>query len=181
MIRFVMKNGADVTRLSKAGGHALGFCAAWGKTERMKTLLECGFPPNLLQADGSDSALYVACCHGFIPCVRLLLDYGADANLGLDERTPLMMAAAHGSLVLVNLLLEHGADPALRDDMAQTALDYARSGLTKCAERGNGYREGKNSAGEPAFYRKEPRWCRRHYEWTGCHSEIIDRLATFDN
>lgn len=176
MIRFVIRNGADVTRLSKAGGHALGFCALWGITDKMKTLLACGFPPNLLQADPPDSALHVACRWGYYRCVRLLLRYGADANLGRNQSTPLMVASAHGSLAIVNLLLEHGADPDLKDENGLTALDYARRSLAKFAIRGEDYRLTTNSAGEPAFYSKSSGMS-DSAEWTDCHAAIIERLG----
>jgi ankyrin repeat protein len=42
---------------------------------------------------------------------RLLLDHGADANLGDNVgKTPLVTANEKGNLEAIQLLLEHGAD-----------------------------------------------------------------------
>lgn len=126
MIRLLIRRGADVTRLSKAGGHALGFCALWGKVGRMRTLVECGFPVDLLQATPEYAALYAACLVGETESVRVLLELGADPNLGYGSSTPLMVASRRGSLEIVELLLKQGANPVLRDDEGLTALDYAK-------------------------------------------------------
>jgi hypothetical protein len=123
MIRFVMKSGVDPAVQSN-GLHALGFCAIFGYSGRARTLLECGFPVNLCEEWCSRSALMSACDGKHIPTARILLEHGADANLGRLDFTPLMNAASQGSLALVNLLLEFGADPSLRDREGKIAIDH---------------------------------------------------------
>jgi len=125
MIRFVLRTGGTATVLLSGGLHALGFCAIFGYSGRAKALLQAGFPVNLCEEDGKCSALISAVEGGSLRTVRVLLEHGADVNLGRPGMTPLMRAAHKGSLALVDLLLAFGADPRLRDQEGKTALDYA--------------------------------------------------------
>lgn len=57
------------------------------------------------------SPLHAALYNGDLDAVRLLLDHGADANLGDNVgKTPLVRANEKGNLEAIQLLLEHGAD-----------------------------------------------------------------------
>lgn len=124
MLRFIMR--AEPEPVLQSGGlHALGFCAVFGFSGRARTLLQSGFPVNLCERDGPRSALISACGAGRVATARVLLEHGADVNLGRPGVTPLMTAAARGSVALIDLLLEFGADPRLRDPEGRTALDYA--------------------------------------------------------
>ena len=58
--------------------------------------------------------------------VRLLLDAGADPNVGNGSRTPLSLAAEWGDVELARLLLEAGADPTIPDRHGGTPLDIAK-------------------------------------------------------
>ena len=175
MIRFVIANGAKMDVISQGGGHALGFCALWGKTGRLRTLLECGFPVDLEQGRPGDTALIAACRGGVVDCARLLLQYGADPNLAFQTWTPLMLASRHGSLSIVEMLLAHGAVVGLSDDEGRTAADYARLGQASVPENNHSYAKGKNSAGELVLFARGN--TSRDPAWTLCHGAILDRLG----
>jgi ankyrin repeat protein len=70
---------------------------------------------------------------GDVPCIRRLLDEGANVDSVTDGRfpwTPLMKAAWRGRTDAVRLLLERGADPDHQD------LDYFRA-ITLAADAGH--------------------------------------------
>ena len=92
-----------------------------------KHVLEKGASPDFV---GIFSPLMLAVRHEDTEVVRLLLDYGASANLADKHSgwTPLMAAADSGNLEIVKLLLDHGAsvEPHLTDS-TKTAFDFAKS------------------------------------------------------
>ena len=95
-------------------------------TAVLRQLLDAGADPQqqLLRLP----TLGFAASSGEVETVRLLLSRGADARAGGSHGwTPLMMAAAavRPNPAVVELLLEHGADLHARDDVGQTALDWA--------------------------------------------------------
>jgi ankyrin repeat protein len=57
--------------------------------------------------------------------LRLLLDFDANPNFGMDDSgwTPLHYAAASNNLEAVRLLVDHGANRAAKDEKGQTPLD----------------------------------------------------------
>lgn len=90
--------------------------------EALRRYLESGGDPNLCHEDGS-SLLYIATGpHGGIEVVRLLINHGADPDLGFGEYTPLMNAASWVSFDAVKMLVEAGANPTLKNSQGQTAF-----------------------------------------------------------
>src|SRR5437588_12918396 len=95
--------------------------AAFGRTDRLRELLDAD--PSLATTYGDDGfqPLGLACFFGHIEAARLLLDHGADPNtLGRNEhiKTNALHAAAAAEnsdeqtrYELCKLLLENGADP----------------------------------------------------------------------
>ncbi|XP_072178814.1 leucine-rich repeat serine/threonine-protein kinase 1-like [Diadema setosum] len=65
-----------------------------------------------------------------VECVRILLEAGADPNVGAKEiyskYTPLHVAAKDGKLQMVRLLVEYGADLETREVKRLTAVELAR-------------------------------------------------------
>jgi ankyrin repeat protein len=60
-----------------------------------------------------------------ISMARLLLDQGANPNLGNDKgRSALHAAAVHSSRKMVELLLDRGADPSLKDKEGNTPFMF---------------------------------------------------------
>jgi ankyrin repeat protein len=79
------------------------------------------------------TGLLWACYAGHLKSAQILLDHGADINLGdIYSRTPLMWAATSSlGLPIVELLLERGANVHLQDSSGATALNWALEGGKK--------------------------------------------------
>jgi ankyrin repeat protein len=90
-----------------------------GETARVKTLLQAGADPELVDSEGT-TPLYVASVNGEAEVVRLLLAAGASPDTesnGLgSEGTPLCAAACWGHTEAVHALLTRGADPNMHED-----------------------------------------------------------------
>lgn len=72
------------------------------------------------------TALIYAAANGHRRVVELLLEHHAYIDAAPPNGvTALMMAARGGHLETVKLLLEEGADPTLKNDLGQTAADWA--------------------------------------------------------
>jgi len=109
--------------------------AAFGRTERLRKLLD--EDPARANAFGDDGfhPLGLASFFGHLDAARLLLDRGADVN-ALSTNEHVQTAAIHAAAAasgdeamryeLVRLALEHGADPNLRQGGGFRAIDAAR-------------------------------------------------------
>lgn len=179
MVRLLLAYNAD-PRLANADGlHPLHYCAHFGRPQRLKALLQAGVSPNLLDS-GEESALLLACAAGHIECAALLVESGADVNLGAKMFTPLMGACRHGSLAIVDLLLEHGADPTARNESGDTARDIAvryLPGLLLHVIKGKEnlqHRWSTNAAGERCL---KVRHKGRTTTWADGHLAIVERLS----
>jgi ankyrin repeat protein len=64
-----------------------------------------------LDNPNQNSALYLACIHGDIEVIKLLLSGGCRPNdFNLNESSPLYVAAQEGHLDACKLLISNGAD-----------------------------------------------------------------------
>jgi ankyrin repeat protein len=119
--------------------------AAFGRTERLRELLQDD--PAAANAFGEDGfqPLGLACFFGHVEAARLLLDRGADSN-SLARNVHLQVAPLHSASAsenkdeptryeLCELLLDHGADPNLKQGGGFTALDSARQNGDERLER----------------------------------------------
>lgn len=91
--------------------------------------LLCSKRPDLLinyVALNGSTALYVAAENGNLECVKILLQFGADANIGyLAGYTPLYVAAQKGHYSIVETLLKYGADVNRKTRRGATSLYVA--------------------------------------------------------
>ena len=109
--------------------------AAFGRTNRLRELLD--EDPARANAFGDDGfhPLGLACFFGHLEAARLLLERGAAVN-ALSTNENVQTAAIHAAAAaggdeamryeLVKLALEHGADPNLRQGGGFRAIDAAR-------------------------------------------------------
>jgi ankyrin repeat protein len=110
--------------------------ASFGRTERLRELLEAD--PDAANAFAGDGfhPLGLACFFGHVDAARLLVERGADVN-ALARNEHIQTGALHAAAAsenkdpsvryeLCKLLLEHGADPNLRQGGGARAIDAAR-------------------------------------------------------
>ena len=110
--------------------------ASFGRTERLRELLDAD--PGAANAFAGDGfhPLGLACFFGHVDAARLLLERGADVN-ALARNEHIQTAALHAAAAsenkdpavryeLCTLLLDHGADPDLRQGGGARAIDAAR-------------------------------------------------------
>jgi ankyrin repeat protein len=109
--------------------------AAFGRTERLRELLDEDSSRANAFGDDGFHPLGLACFFGHLGAARLLLDRGADVN-ALSTNEHVQTAAIHAAAAaaadesmryeLVKLALEHGADPNLPQGGGFRAIDAAR-------------------------------------------------------
>jgi len=105
------------------GWTVLHYAAAEGKVERVKRLLDQGWPVDVRTPLGR-TPLYEAARMGKLETVKALLDKGADINTKekLGPVTPLFVAAEKKKVDVLKYLLEKGADVHAKNEYDQTAL-----------------------------------------------------------
>ena len=109
-----------------SNGYAALEHAAFSKN-LVQVLLRAGADPNT--SGGVTTPLVEAATQGDSATVALLLDSGADPNLGdATDRTPLMAASKRGELIIVSALLRAGARVNQRSKFGSNALALARAG-----------------------------------------------------
>jgi ankyrin repeat protein len=111
-----MEESENMTLLMKASHGGLS-----PTTEIMEILISYGANPNTINNEGN-TALTIACATRNDKAIILLLDNGADANIG----SPLAITANREDVWLVRLLLEKGANPNATDRHGKSALLIAR-------------------------------------------------------
>ena len=73
--------------------------------------------------DDENTLLLVASDYGYVKCVNLLLQLGANPNIAnKDNIKPLFIACENGHDVCVSVLLQHGADPSIANKDNETPL-----------------------------------------------------------
>ncbi len=122
--------------LAAAPGLDVFEAAAFGRTDRLRELLD--EDPSRANEFGDDGfhPLGLSCFFGHVEAARLLLDRGADVN-ARSTNEHVQTAAIHAAAAaqgtdeatryeLVKVALEHGADPNLEQGGGFRAVDAAR-------------------------------------------------------
>lgn len=122
-VKTLLTQGANVDARSR--GMTALIASAWGgNVEVTKALLAAGANVNAVDDDGG-SALCRAAGTPYTEIVRVLIDVGADVNIGTLAGTPLIQAALNGRVEQVQMLLSHHANVNARNQLGQTALMVA--------------------------------------------------------
>ncbi len=112
----LLDNGADANFIYRGKSSILRLAAMKGTTEKLKILLEYGADINLVSGKNIETALYAASSTGELDTVTVLLNHGANPDLGSQGgnvrvgRTPLTRATQRGHIAIVNVLLAHNVD-----------------------------------------------------------------------
>lgn len=127
-MRFLLSEGADLSRTCCCGETALMKAASAGVIEPMKLLLEYGAAIGIKvkNCDGN-SALFLLEEHGTAAMMQLLLDAGASLDeRAEDESTLLHYAVMNNNADLVKGCLRAGIDLYVKDTLCnETALEMA--------------------------------------------------------
>ncbi|KAL2835081.1 hypothetical protein BDW59DRAFT_2979 [Aspergillus cavernicola] len=129
-IRTLLRLGADINALGIEGCPALVELVATGHMDATKKLLENGADANARTKVNGYSPMIFAAARGNEEALLLLLDHGADLELG-DEwsRTGLHIASQENQIDSVALLLDKGADiEAIAKDERTPMLSAAAEG-----------------------------------------------------
>lgn len=122
-VRSLIDSGVDPNLADENGaGTLLTF-----HPSMISLLIENGADPNSQTNENGASVLAGLCYVGKIECVKLLLQYGANPNLGRRDslETPLHHVLANaGSLELVSLLVKHGADVNAQTEPGVKSFNY---------------------------------------------------------
>lgn len=117
---------------------AVFMAACLGHPEVIRILVAAGADADATRGEGvpidsgkdvgriGDTPLVGAVCRGFLDCVRVLLEVGADVNKAdASESAPIHHAARKGQTEIVRILAEAGADLNRETDDVRTPLSTA--------------------------------------------------------
>jgi ankyrin repeat protein len=141
--RLLLEHGVDVHAMDKFHETALPLAAFRGRLEIAQVLLGHGANPNVEDEYGwtplhlVSEGKYNSHEHD-VSIARLLLEHGADVNLGIRKFTPLHSASFNGRLELARVLLNHGAGANAKDEFGNTPLHQVSRGEYDSQEHGVG-------------------------------------------
>jgi ankyrin repeat protein len=125
MIKYLLKNGANVNVTNKEKETPLIKALKWGDEERVMMLVKAGADLTVKDKD-NDTIFHWACRGGGEPLAKKIIDLGVDVNVkGSSDFTPLHWACYEGHKNIVELLLAQGADINAQNDSGATALHLA--------------------------------------------------------
>lgn len=148
MSHILLENGAEINGRNRMGASVLSMAARGGHTHVAKLLLEHGaFVDDFdhlsaaeRNVNGNNSnhsehgknflditSLLVSAQQGHEAMVRLLLEWGADANFSQKTTgwSALMLATLSGKASIAQQLVERGADPDQLNVLSKTAFEVA--------------------------------------------------------
>ena len=106
--------------------HLLHRAVEHGQEQQVRDILQQKNLDVNERAEAGWTALLMAAAQGYPQIMRLLLDAGANPDMGnVHGITPLMYGARYKNIEVCKLLLESGANPDLKDISGQTALMIA--------------------------------------------------------
>ena len=123
VVKLLLNEGADPNKANDYGDIPLKWAASNGRVHIAQMLLDAGANPNKVDCYGK-SPLYEATCYDGhnryernadvvkvyqSTLVKVLLDHGADPNIGAFGDSPLSKALYNGNKIVVQLLIDRGA------------------------------------------------------------------------
>uniref|UniRef100_A0A8I3SA04 Ankyrin repeat domain 26 n=1 Tax=Canis lupus familiaris TaxID=9615 RepID=A0A8I3SA04_CANLF len=99
--------------------------ASGGNAAKVQQILLLGINDLNDRDHTNRSALHLACVHGYVNMVKLLVDQKCQVNLCDEENRTALMKVQYDEVECARFLLEHGADPNIMDNEGNTALHYA--------------------------------------------------------
>ncbi|EYC04244.1 hypothetical protein Y032_0089g2304 [Ancylostoma ceylanicum] len=183
-LKFLLKNGAAPSCLTKQHETPLHVAARAGRKENIKILLEAlaklettdGDAPTIkpeksminARTRGGDTALCLAVNNQRLDAVNALLAHKTvlvdhPTSTTHNKMTPLMLACSLGNLPIAECLIAHGAIIMARDHKKRTALSHAAiNGQEHCAAmllaKGADFLKGDSSGNTPAHYASAYGW-----------------------
>lgn len=131
IVKILLKNGANSWRTNAFGKTPLHAGVLNDSILTVMYLLKFTADTNVMD-DAGNSPLSLACVEkAFFPMVKLLLNNGADPNLHMPDKTPMMLRTCYSckskdSVGIVSFLLENGVSPHIEDPLnRQNALHVA--------------------------------------------------------
>ncbi|EMS50059.1 Protein TANC2 [Triticum urartu] len=121
IVKLLLARGADVNGSSEHGT-PLHLAAVKGHESTVEVLLEHHADVNKVVTSNLVTPLKAALLSASMPCVKLLVQAGADVN---DVSNSLARAASEGLTECVKCLLEAGADPNRPDECGRFPIELA--------------------------------------------------------
>ena len=144
LITYLLDNGADIDAFSPYSNPLLHACES-GLVDNVECLLERGANVHVCDIIKDKATPLIYACRTYLrasvlPTIKMLLDYGADANdvdaKGDSALIHLLKTStsktADDDLECVRLLLQYGADVTLTNLAGQTASSLVEAGSAMC-------------------------------------------------
>ena len=127
-VKSLLEFGADPNLQNQKQHTVLMYASQFNRIKSIELLTENKVSTNQISSDGW-TALKIAAFNGNTKAAELLIDGGADIDLGDPklEISPLMFAVFHNKHETTKLLLKKGADPNKETIDGRTALSFAAS------------------------------------------------------
>jgi len=132
VVNEAIASGADVNAFGVDGESAFHAAVHRGNEAIIKILLDAGADIEKLTEYNQSNPLTIAASTGNFEAVNTLIKAGANYNIIIDNKTPLMIAAVLGGVVgdtleVMKVLIRAGADINTKNSNGWTALMYAAS------------------------------------------------------
>ncbi|KAF3906715.1 Ankyrin-2 [Arthrobotrys entomopaga] len=126
-VEVLLRNGIDHRiRTSRNERTAFYKAVKSGNLEVVELFLKYGTEVAIEDSRGW-TPLHIAAYYGFVDIGELLLEHGADVNLGPGGFTPLHIAVLREHVEFVELLLENNADTTITTMSGQRAIDFCEA------------------------------------------------------
>jgi ankyrin repeat protein len=130
MAQLLLQKGAMPDSVDERGFNGLHLAAMNGWLDTTLFLISKGFPVSAKSKLAQMTPLHLACIHGHLEIVKILIDCKSDLGSIDDQRkTPLHHASQRGHADIASYLIDIGADVSPMDIDDQTPVDLAGTSL----------------------------------------------------